>query len=1378
MDNDSGALVALRLAPARAYRELLYRPAGALALRLGERFEIVARPGHTLADPPQSGDVLLGVILGEPDGGRCDVLIDTSLIRRSSTQRATAGWYCTVNGTVPRPRRILDTSRRLPPGQLLLRVRALDPGPVWTPTHDVEDDAELLDEDRPCACTRCLTESGHPASNEDEHETSGAAGDLADNEPPKDTDANESATVLEEFEDTRDDDASPAPIPVDTAAAVPPFDIAERAVVVEPLLTPAESASAVAWSTANHPAMSGIALADINAALANYVDAAAVQSAILRRNALDPTHPIDASSLLAAPVIVECVHQFQRKCYLEPNQHDGKAGESTLDSLGLIARTGMRTARKQNKDAHQRLIDRDKKVQAATAGEFSAANWFARMTDPSVFGWTTKASKGLHVVLVRKLRQAERYLLTLGPFRGMTPARLGTALGLTERHGGARPEDATADMHTLGLAIDISYMANPWIHNESSWRALKRAASLITGTNLAQSSVGVYLSGLATGAVRSTGEVWDELHQRNDELIAYLRLDRPTLEATLSDRAQGWPTPVVTPGEPIDDAVRQWSANISEDNRDLDAGDFNGHLPAKDGFLTHPRDLVIALRDHGCLAWGAVDFGPSSQGSGDMMHFDARVDGVGRVLAVGTKMCVPTPGHHPCLPATSRTEESEEQSPTIPCAPVSDLITELKARRAPLADHDSIAVLERLVSLCRLVGGPIGDRTAVRNAVDAFLQAVTSHPLSSAHQVLIGDGAGDLIATRLMINGFASEADRIQAHFHSRTSDYESRFGDTRTSFIAMGSGFFPDASRLEGGFVDRMGQPLHTLQDFRAGKAQFVSVAMDVDNGAPYGTRLTIDEFPGVVFRVVDTGDAFIGKGTSRVDIATADRKASLDPTVNGQLHLTFAIPLPVPQTRPHETTEESALGLGSDDGYDRAEADPPSACPLQRLPGEITRSRAPGGVLPIDVVEGVDMLTVQDFAVGSDVLPSGVATAKGWQRVMSQLTGDPTSRVAVTGFTDCVGSDAENASLRKRRALAIVAAMPALVQQRVILGFPTTTDFLDDNSTIEGRARNRAVRLKLALDNTDEPAISKASNLDEFLYLVRILERKLKLTTPADAPKVLSVLRQLYYGSASWSCHPSPKWDDVIRKRIWPPTTDPTPLLGSKLVTAFKATLSVEGVDPGHVLTGLDAMMAPGFVDTSPMPVHQDVPNEAWATWAGDLASAAGQWVADTDFNTLKGTGDLAWYIGHLAADDDLTGDVDAFALRAGLNGSAGPGQLGSVARLSGRLSSTLLDYYRVTASPLGQAREHRMRNFISAHGGSVVGGHLQDRARLEAALRPSVRYLATAWWARDYISPKRSGQRLVQPGGGELESASDSVTGYFVDWLFTRAVAEPGP
>lgn len=113
----------------------------------------------------------------------------------------------------------------------------------------------------------------------------------------------------------------------------------------------------------------------------------------------------------------------------------------------------------------------------------------------------------------------------------------------------------------------------------------------------------------------------------------------------------------------------------------------------------------------------------------------------------------------------------------------------------------------------------------------------------------------------------------------------------TGKQYTAKGTGYYPDNSPMEGGFQDRMGKPLHTLQDFLNGKAPYVSVAMD-SKAFPYGTKLRIPELEKkygrpIEFRVVDTGGAFKGKGTSRIDICTANRKASLDPTINGKLTL-----------------------------------------------------------------------------------------------------------------------------------------------------------------------------------------------------------------------------------------------------------------------------------------------------------------------------------------------------------------------------------------------------------------------------------------------------------------------------------------------------------
>ncbi|MFN8611157.1 MAG: hypothetical protein U0931_26675 [Vulcanimicrobiota bacterium] len=117
---------------------------------------------------------------------------------------------------------------------------------------------------------------------------------------------------------------------------------------------------------------------------------------------------------------------------------------------------------------------------------------------------------------------------------------------------------------------------------------------------------------------------------------------------------------------------------------------------------------------------------------------------------------------------------------------------------------------------------------------------------------------------------------------------------DVKKTAKATGTGYYPDSSAMEGGYVDRKGKKLNTLQDFLAGKADYVSVAMDKNENIPYGTKLRIPELEKkygrpIEFRVVDTGGAFTGKGSSRIDICTANEKASTDPTINGPLTLQF---------------------------------------------------------------------------------------------------------------------------------------------------------------------------------------------------------------------------------------------------------------------------------------------------------------------------------------------------------------------------------------------------------------------------------------------------------------------------------------------------------
>ena len=116
-------------------------------------------------------------------------------------------------------------------------------------------------------------------------------------------------------------------------------------------------------------------------------------------------------------------------------------------------------------------------------------------------------------------------------------------------------------------------------------------------------------------------------------------------------------------------------------------------------------------------------------------------------------------------------------------------------------------------------------------------------------------------------------------------------------NFQARATAYYPTPddystpeNRLEGGPVDRRGNPLCTLQGFLAGSVPYVSVAMDHTNGLPYGTPLFIAALNAkyarlIPFLVVDTGSAFRDQGLTRLDICVADKAASLDAAVNATL-------------------------------------------------------------------------------------------------------------------------------------------------------------------------------------------------------------------------------------------------------------------------------------------------------------------------------------------------------------------------------------------------------------------------------------------------------------------------------------------------------------
>ncbi len=251
--------------------------------------------------------------------------------------------------------------------------------------------------------------------------------------------------------------------------------------------------------------------------------------------------------------------------------------------------------------------------------------------------------------------------------------------------------------------------------------------------------------------------------------------------------------------------------------------------------------------------------------------------------------------------------------------------------------------------------------------------------------------------------------------------------------------------------------------------------------------------------------------------------------------------------------------------------------------------------------------------------------------------------------------------------------------------------------------------------------PAFSQASTLDEYLELVVCAEQAMPGTSPRD---MLSLLRQIYYGARSWSNKPNPVWDQIIpcgNKSL----PDPRPVLGP-LYDKLLNSQVVAGTDIGHVYTGLEAMFCPAAsfditVVIKGITFHPKVndPNEEFATWGGDLGSAVAQKVWDEKQLGLppKPYSKYIGGAGTLASDEDLGGDIDAYAIRKGLTGAACAATPQTpLTSLAGPVSEVLGDYYYDSSTPVGAERGGRFACFAQALGAVISGKHISNKSDIE--------------------------------------------------------------
>ncbi len=309
-----------------------------------------------------------------------------------------------------------------------------------------------------------------------------------------------------------------------------------------------------------------------------------------------------------------------------------------------------------------------------------------------------------------------------------------------------------------------------------------------------------------------------------------------------------------------------------------------------------------------------------------------------------------------------------------------------------------------------------------------------------------------------------------------------------------------------------------------------------------------------------------------------------------------------------------------------------------------------------------------------------------------------------------------------------------------------------------------------------------AKATDIPSYIQLVREVERQF---ADKNSLEILALLRQAYYGKP-WSIDKTPQWSDVIP--VGPNPGDPTSRIGSgpgSLFQALQDSQEVGGTDMGHIFAGLQAF----FHQTTDVALSMEIfgqhvivrtvnmPNTEFATWGGDVGAAAARPVINDELGR-PAKSDAACFHDE-APDQDLEGNLDAYAMVAGGGGAKGlEAMLQSPGTTApGTPVSQVLYEYFLGSGRLAGARTTKHRDFVTGIGGVVAGNKIANRGALIAALTPRLLDFADMFFWGKYKAANGSAQTAAY-----MAVASDVITvkltaktlvalGLFMDWLEAR-------
>lgn len=238
---------------------------------------------------------------------------------------------------------------------------------------------------------------------------------------------------------------------------------------------------------------------------------------------------------------------------------------------------------------------------------------------------------------------------------------------------------------------------------------------------------------------------------------------------------------------------------------------------------------------------------------------------------------------------------------------------------------------------------------------------------------------------------------------------------------------------------------------------------------------------------------------------------------------------------------------------------------------------------------------------------------------------------------------------------------------------------------------------------------AAPRAPALAAFLQVVEDEEDRLPRGERLDTKRMITRLRKLFYGGTGWDEHLIPGAAEVpplYRFTMADPVRRAFEAAGPDVLDFVDRRARLEGappalvhpgdlqevglsdgevVDVGHVLAGLDAINHPAAV--APLGLYEIARNVDAVTWAGDLGSV----LAEALFQRARlgrplSDAELQAQIDLCSPPQDMLGNIDAYAIGAAYDISAGAGRL---------VSEILRDYYGAPAVA-GCARSLRCTTF----------------------------------------------------------------------------------